>query len=65
MLLRECGGASNVITGNFTIIILRVLHVCPLMSPKDAFGKRLGLADLRKQLRNHLCAHRVESGDRQ
>jgi len=28
---------------------IRVLHMCPRMPPKDAFGMRLGLADWRKQ----------------
>jgi len=51
MLLRESGGASNVITSKFHIqgSVLRVLRMCPRMPPKDAFGKRLGLADLRKE----------------
>jgi len=62
MLLRESGGASNVITSKFHIqgSVLRVLRMCPRMPPKDAFGKRLGLADLRKEAqamtKSSMCA---------
>jgi len=49
MFLRESSGTGNVVTGNFTSkVVLKVLHMCSRMPPKDAFGKRLGLADWRK-----------------